>query len=143
MLGPVRFAHIKGCAREAVGRWKADRGKGVEGRAVRRRKAEDGKETVEKEALVTVLKERDHSVSALRGLLREKKEEASAAKADEGTSGVKDVNTTPAKAVNYSAMPLEALRRLGEARDATIAWILKEIEKVEQEQELGKAKDTG
>ena len=35
--------------------------------------------------------------------------------------------------MDYSPMPLQVLRRLEKARDTTISWILKEIDKVEEE----------
>jgi putative IMPACT (imprinted ancient) family translation regulator len=135
LLGPVRFTHMENCAREAIEKWKmgiSATGEEEHRVAQKRKVAEDQKR---RPALVRILEERDHSISALRGLLREKTEESSAAKVDENTSRVNDANTTPIKAVNYPAMPLQALERLEKARDATISWILKEIEKVEQQQE--------
>ena len=133
LLGPVRFTHIENCARGAIEKWKA----GVtaiepepDHPAVQKRKIEEDEER--KSTLVSVLEERDHSISALRGLLREKTEEACAIESEEKTSTTKDVNVTPNKAVSYSAMPLQALERLEKARDATISWILKEIENVEE-----------
>jgi putative IMPACT (imprinted ancient) family translation regulator len=136
LLGPVRFTHMENCARDAIQKWKmgiSATEEGEEHRVAQKRKvAEDQKR---RPALVRILEERDDSISALRGLLREKMEELAAAKVDENTSSVGDANTTPIKAVSYSAMPLQALERLEKARDATISWILREIEKVEQQQE--------
>ncbi len=136
LLGPVRFTHIESCAREAIEKWKMSmntkENEDHHHAAQKRKVEEDGKRRF---ALVRILEERDHSITALRGLLREKTEEAPAAKADESTSSARDVNVTPTKPGNYSVMPLQALERLEKARDATISWILKEIEKVEQQQQ--------
>jgi Uncharacterized protein family UPF0029 len=135
LLGPVRFTHIENCARDAIGKWKREVGSMEDdGHAARKRKVEDETKE-EKSALINILEQRDHSISALRGLLREKTEEASAERSGKQMADVKDVIVTPVKAVNYSAMPFPALQRLENARDATISWILKEIEKLEQQQQ--------
>ncbi len=132
LLGPVRFTHIENCAREAIEKWRTSatpiRQEREHPAAQKRKTGNDDK----KSTLVRVLEERDHSISALRGLLRDKTEEASAKQPEEKASTSKDVNVTPTKSTDYSAMPLQALERLEKARDATISWILKEIEKVEQ-----------
>ncbi|ERF68961.1 hypothetical protein EPUS_08195 [Endocarpon pusillum Z07020] len=133
LLGPVRFTHIENCAREAIEKWKAS-GTATKPEpdhpAAQKRKIEE--DAKRKSTLVSVLEERDHSISALRGLLREKTEEACAIESEEKVPTRKDGNVTPDKAVDYSAMPLQALVRLEKARDASISWILKEIEKVEE-----------
>ena len=115
MLGPVRFDHMEKCAREAISSWIQDKDRMNE-----RKKIED--EVITKERLVRSLPERDNSIAVLRGLLAEKKRiSPSNAKA----------NTTPTKVPTYRNMPLSALQRLEQVRDATIAWILSEIEKAE------------
>lgn len=140
LLGPVRFTHIENCAREAIEKWKMSTAarEPADYPALQKRKALEGEGEGEEEnrrsTLAKVLEERDHNISALRGLLREKTGEASTGKADEEPSGTRDASVTPTKPVNYSAMPLQALERFEKARDATISWILKEIEKVEEQQ---------
>ena len=129
LLGPVRFAHMETCAKEAIGKWKTNSsGPEEDGRAAQRRKIED--EQKQLVALVKTLHQRDSSISALRELLREKREKLARRTGD-------DVAVTPqthTKSPNYQIMPLQALRRLEMGRDATISWILKEIDKVEKEE---------
>jgi hypothetical protein len=48
---------------------------------------------------------------------------------------------TPGKMVNYAGMGLDALRRMDKARDATIAFILKQIDKVDEEIKLAEELD--
>jgi Uncharacterized protein family UPF0029 len=149
LLGPARFTHIENCAREAIEKWtmSADAGKEVDRPAAQKRKVVE--DEARRSELVRVLEERDHSISALRGLLRERTEEAAPVKTDgKENAAVAPTTVTPIKAPNYSVMPLQALERLEKARDATISWILKEIEKVEQEQQqqqqqIKSAKDFG
>ncbi|OJD38791.1 protein impact [Diplodia corticola] len=122
MLGPVRFEHVERCAREAVGRWRA---------AVEKEKEGDGGEEEkekEKGRLVGVLRERDGSVEVLRGLLAGKKRALGGG--EDGGGGGTEVGK---KRMEYERMPVQALVRLEKARDATIAFVLKELDKVEEE----------
>jgi Uncharacterized protein family UPF0029 len=135
LLGPVRFTHIENCAREAIEKSKKDARERDLHVALKRKVEGDEKR---RSTLVRILEERDHSIHTLRGLLREKTKEASCLQKDEIVSAVRDTNTTPTKAINYSAMPLQALEQLEKARDATISWILKEIEKAEGLQQESK-----
>ena len=48
------------------------------------------------------------------------------------------MKSSPAKVPDYSKLPLSALEKLEQVRDATISWILKEIEKAELDQASGK-----
>ncbi|MCJ1356792.1 MAG: hypothetical protein MMC33_006788 [Icmadophila ericetorum] len=107
MLGPVRFNHIENCAREAIEKWRKPE------EQIKHRKIEEE----DREALVGILQKRDKSITVLRGLLREK--------------AAAESTLTPIKKMDYSKMSLLALKQLSKARDATIAWILKEIEVVE------------
>ena len=116
LLGPVRFDHIRNCATEAITKWRMENA-----RPVKQMKVED--ENVKIKALIAILKERDQSISVLRGLLTEKKGEVATSQ-DAGKSGI--------KSVDYGKMPLPALEKLEHVRDATIGWILKEIEKLEE-----------
>ena len=124
MLGPVRFDHIKACAQEAIAGWIQERE-----RRVKRQRVQD--EDERRQGLIRVLPERDESIIVLRGLLAGKK--------DPPSSEVK-TKPSPVKAPNYSNLPLSALEKLEQVRDATISWILKEIEKAELDQASGKVK---
>ena len=116
LLGPVRFDHIRDCARAAVSKW-------VDGneKATKMKKIES--EDEEKKRLETILRERDESIALLRGLLAEKKQTSSQ------RSG------SPPKVPDYSKQPLHVLRKLEDVRDATIGWILKGIEEAEKASE--------
>lgn len=118
MLGPVRFAHIEGCAREAIMRARD----GTEGK--RARVEED--EGKSKANVVDVLKRRDQSITTLRRLLTEKK--ADVAGVNSQVSSASHV-----KQMDYQSMELDVLQRLEKARDSTLAFILKQIDKVEAE----------
>ena len=119
MLGPVRFDHIKACAREAIIQFideEREKVKKVKIAGESRRRRED---------LQRILPERDRSVSVLRDLLAEK----------QGTTSSQAVDKqSPAKVLDYAALPLATLENLERARDATIGWILKQIERVEAAQ---------
>ena len=119
MLGPVRFDHIKACAREAITQFideEREKVKKVKTADDLRRRSED---------LQRILPERDRSVSVLRDLLAEK----------QGTTSSQAVDKqSPAKLLDYAALPLATLENLERARDATIGWILKQIERVEAAQ---------
>ena len=132
LLGPVRFEHIERCAREAVGLW-------VEGRAKRVRVEEEGRE---KERLVRVLGERDGSIEVLRGLAAEKEgvvrrvregggDAEGGVLADESGKNTQGIGLKPT--ADYSALPLDRLRTLEKGRDATLAFLLKRIDKAEAE----------
>ena len=116
MLGPVRFEHMKACARDAVSAWvRAEK-------EVARKRAKVRADEEVREQLVKVLPERDQSIIVLRGLLAEKTQLPS--------SGPGSGNA-PAKAPNYDALPVATLQKLEQVRDATIGWILQQIEKAE------------
>ena len=228
LLGPVRFAHIEGVAREAVAKWRSwTRGKGAddggwpkrmklgggggggggEGRGVAGAMASGvqggltpAQEEGQRVRLVEALGNRDNSIVVLRALLAEKKlekelrekgtaptpaaalvssqppassspsepavkliskeeeEEDSAggpesSQTSQGQSsssaGGNDdvvaksalVTTTKPQAMDYGQMPMSKLRQFEKARDATIAFILKQIDKAEaEEKEVEKKK---
>lgn len=115
LLGPVRFDHIRRCAQEAIANFKQEQEHG----AKRAKLVED---QAKRDELIRILPERDQSISVLRGLLAEK----------QGQKLSQESQTkSPAKAPQYPTLPLPVLENLDRARDATIAWILKQIEKVE------------
>lgn len=118
MLGPARFDHIKNCARDAIMQWSSERE-----RSAKKAKVRD--DEAERKRLIQILPERDQSITVLRDLLAEKSQPSSYA------SGEK---RSPAKTPDYSTLPLATLEKLEQVRDATIGWILKQIEKVEKAQ---------
>lgn len=77
--------------------------------------------------LVGELRQRDDSIAALRGLLAEKKAKL---------SGEDVVPGTPQKVIDYGKMGLDVLKRLDRARDATIAAILKQMDRVDEDLKL-------
>ena len=118
MLGPVRFDHIKNCARDAIMQWSSERERSA-------KKAKVQEDEAERKRLIEILPERDQSITVLRDLLAEKNQSSSFA------SGEK---RSPAKTPDYSTLPLTTLEKLEQVRDATIGWILKQIEKAEKAQ---------
>ncbi|KIW13216.1 hypothetical protein PV08_08403 [Exophiala spinifera] len=155
LLGPVRFTHIEMVAREAIGKWKSRQ----EGQAKRQKTiASSHQETPsvsgpsatdeahQQAKLAKQLVERDSSIVVLRGLLAEK-----TAKLQEGGETSSQATSTPttqpsmspAKKIDYSEMPLQRLRQLDKARDATIAFILKQIDLAEEEEKNKNKKREG
>lgn len=113
-------------------------------------------EAAEKARLANQLAERDANIVALRGLLANMKTKSrggggggAAAGAATGTATTTTneesspsqqssaTASSPAKKMEYSALPLATLRQLDKARDATIAFILKQLDKLEEEEEGG------
>lgn len=148
MLGPVRFAHIENCAGEAVREWMRCVGE----EQAKKRKVEE--EKGEKERLVKALAKRDQSIAVLRALALEKEgkvREAVEGVGDGDASGVggeevvvdatRDSDPTAPRsepvvqppAVDYGSMEVGRLRALDKARDATLGFLLKRIDKAEAE----------
>ncbi|KAI1616308.1 hypothetical protein EDD36DRAFT_132197 [Exophiala viscosa] len=140
MLGPVRFTHIETVAREAIMMWKAQQDHDS---AKRQKVQQEVADKATRARLVRVLGERDNSIVVLRGLLAEKTGTATAKSADApsqtqtATPTITSSSTT--KKIDYSVMPLQTLRQLEKARDATIAFILKQIDKAEDEEKKRKS----
>lgn len=155
MLGPVRFTHMEESARAAVRAWQDH----VAGERTKKRKVEE--EAQEKDKLVKVLAARDQSIVVLRALATEKEQKVKdmATAGESKTKAINDgleapvvvdatANTSPPKkepapstpAINYDPMPVERLRSLEKARDATLAFLLKRIDKAEAE--LAAAEET-
>ncbi|KAL8990157.1 MAG: hypothetical protein Q9169_008196 [Polycauliona sp. 2 TL-2023] len=132
MLGPVRFEHIKNVAREAISQY-TNSAEQQTSRAKKARTIILEEEEKRKNELIRVLPERDQSISVLRGLLAEKQITEPTSSQNGGTA------TSPVKVPEYSKLPLKTLENLERARDATIGWILAQIEKAEQSQ-IEKAK---
>ena len=146
MLGQIRFAHIENCASEAVRQWSNHVGQ----QQTKKRKIEE--EVVEKGKLVKALAKRDQSISVLRTLAAEKEKLAKdAAEGKDSATGVTSGqaiivdatrNTVPLPprpepnsqtGTDYGSMTVERLRALDKARDATLAFLLKRIDKAESE----------
>jgi putative IMPACT (imprinted ancient) family translation regulator len=147
LLGPVRFMHMEDCAREALQKWQQHQ---TEEQAKKRRL---DAEAVESARLATALAERDKSITVLRELAAEKEkmvkdgivqgvqelageserlEQASTnGTAEAGPQPAQKQEATPKPAMDYSTMPLERLRALDRARDATLSFLLKRIGKAE------------
>ena len=156
MLGPARFEHMKECAREAIGLYllqrEIDLNHSPTGKKARIGDDEGKGGAEEARKLREELVERDRSIAVLRGLLGEKKSEVARAgyrgsqdgegKKGDGGSGRQE-QSSPTKPVSrYDSMSLAELRRAEKARDATISFILKALEKVEAEIEAKKTVET-
>lgn len=126
MLGPVRFEHIKNCAREAISKY-LNSTQQQQSQVKKARTVADDEEK-RRANLIRVLPERDRSISVLRGLLAEKQ-------GTESSSLKEEKVASPAKVPEYSKLPLKTLENLERARDATIGWILAQIEKAEVAQQ--------
>ena len=133
LLGPVRFTHFENCAREAISKWRHEVGE-----EAKRRKVEED-EKFEREKSAQALEERDSSITVLRDLLAEK----TATKNEGGVSSPPSQSQEVPKKIDYSVMDLPSLRRLEQARDRTIAWILKQIEKAEEAQKVAESSTAG
>ena len=137
----MRFEHIENCAKEAVQKWQEF----VAEERTQKRRAED--DAAESAKLIRVLVERDQSIGILRTLALEKEEKANQAKDAEvapeldhnGTSQTdgnavqqtKEALAGVKPTIDYSAMTLLRLKALEKARDATLSFLLKRIDKAE------------
>jgi len=147
MLGPVRFTHMEDCAKAAMRKWQENE---AEERSKKRKLEEEG---IEKRKLVRALSERDQSIDVLRKLAGEKEkkvregilagvdaltsrdgnmqQDGEVAKADTQDSAQGELVPAAKPAVDYSTMPLDRLKALDKARDATLSFLLKRIDKAE------------
>jgi putative IMPACT (imprinted ancient) family translation regulator len=129
MLGPVRFEHIDNCAREAVRRYQEVEAE----RRAKKRKVQE--EEAEHARLSKSLAERDESIVVLRTLAAEKEKLVKRAQEGEDGSATPPPSTAEASGVkstmDYNSMPLARLKALDKARDATLSFLLKRIDKAE------------
>jgi hypothetical protein len=145
MLGPIRFTHIETAAREAVRSARNSESTQLSSTAAalkrariisprpgtpvslsKRQVSEAAKlDTERKIEAMGLLRERDGNITVLRQLLEDKKSRL---------DGRSAVPVTPSKALNYAKMPYPSLKALEKVRDATIAFLLKELDKVENAQ---------
>ncbi|KAF2266348.1 hypothetical protein CC78DRAFT_552500 [Lojkania enalia] len=126
-IGPIRFTHIENTAKECIWKFKSADADARREHEAKKRKLEEDKKRREFEEN---LRERDLNIFVLRKLLADK-----TAKLNDSDP----VPPTPTKPMDYSKMSLEALKRVDKARDATVAFILKEIDKVDEELKLVEA----
>jgi putative IMPACT (imprinted ancient) family translation regulator len=129
-IGPVRFTHIEDSAKKAIRNWKVANEEALKEASIKKQKLEE--KTVRKE-LEQNLRERDLNIFVLRKLLADKNAEL---------NDLEPAPPTPQKAPpNYETMSMEALKRVDKARDASIAFILKQIDKVDEQLKLVNAPD--
>ncbi|KAF2185089.1 ribosomal protein S5 domain 2-like protein [Zopfia rhizophila CBS 207.26] len=128
LLGPIRFTHIENCAREAIWKWRVADAEAKKEEAHKNQKLEENAARAARAELEETLRERDQSIFVLRGLLADK------------TAALNQSEPAPPtpqkKPPDYSKMSTELLKKMDKARDATIAFILKEIDKVEEQVKL-------
>lgn len=133
LLGPVRFTHIETCAKEAVSAWKEHE----EQARLKKRRLEEEEAT--RTRLCKALVERDQSITVLRELAASKELMAKKAReglqedADSASSSSAPPKPSSTPAVDYTEMPLDRLKALDKARDATLTFLLKRIDKAEAE----------
>jgi len=120
-IGPIRFTHIENCAKQAIRKYMTAQADAQKEEAVKKQKLD---EEASRAALEETLRERDQSIFVLRGLLAEK---------NAALEGTGPVPVTPSKPVDYTKMTIDQLKRMDKARDASIAFILKQIDKAEEE----------
>ena len=157
MLGPVRFQHMEDCAREAVQQWQVFAGEEV---ARKRRivveEAEKGrliKALAERDRSIGVLRDlagqkeervKKILIDGVEALEGEEAQHGEDSTMKQGGSALEAKNSvsagssqpmtasTPQSApTDYSTMPLDRLRALDKARDATLSFLLKRIDKAE------------
>lgn len=133
LLGPVRFEHIERCAKEAIQNWKDSV---AEEESKKRKLLAD---EAEAKRLVKVLAERDESIVVLRQLAAEKEEKLKQAKKasedveSQSQTRLPSQTTAGQPKVDYASMPADRLKVLEKARDATLEFLLKRINKAEVE----------
>ena len=148
MLGPVRFSHIEDVAKQAIRKWQHRND--ARGPDLKRARVDANGESLsipqtstvmrpedvqrKKEALIAELQQRDHSITVLRDLLDQKRAKlAEYANATPQSSPSKPT-TSPSKQPDYSSMTLMRLQALDKARDASIEFLLKQINAAEEEE---------
>ena len=141
LLGPVRFKHIEDVAKGAVHAWRSENDGGsskrariddapsqISGKANELQTMTPEELAMRKKQAIETLQRRDESIAALRSLLEQKK--ASHATAASQSS---QAPPSPARVPDYAAMPYNRLQGLENARDNTISFLLKSIDKAESE----------
>lgn len=129
MLGPVRFTHIESCAKGAIREFQSQRAEAH----IKKRRMEQDK--TEHERLARAIADRDISIATLRALAAEKESkvkqaQGSSEEAKESEKADKSTLTTT-RPPDYASMSLGQLKALDRARDATLTFLLKRIDKAE------------
>jgi Uncharacterized protein family UPF0029 len=163
-LGPVRFTHIEECAKEAIQKWRNGRTAATADTKKRRLGEELGTDIAnagipavqapssqipssqpgpqamrpeevqrQRRALVKELQDRDSSIAVLRKLLDDKKAKFDHFQSPPASSAVSK-SLSPSKVPDYSSLTLVRLQAMEKARDASISYLLKELDKVDKEQ---------
>lgn len=132
MLGPVRFTHMETCATAAIRQWQDHEMQ----KQAKKRKLEE--EEADRKELSLSLAERDKNILVLRALAVEKEEQIKLAREEESGEPSENASAastaSPATApIDYATLPLTRLKALDKARDATVAFLLKRIDKAEEE----------
>lgn len=155
MLGPVRFTHIENVAKGAIRKWR-DRGGAAPPTSKRSRAKANGEgttsaqittamqpEDVERKraSIISELEQRDHSIIVLRALLDQKRAKVAEYLGRTSHSSPNRQTISPSKQADYNAMALMRLQALDKARDASIEFLLKEINKAEEEEKRLAAED--
>lgn len=149
MLGPVRFIHIEHVAKEAIRRW---RQRDTNGIGVKKQRVDAAlnnesftglqeatamrPEDVQRkrEAIIAELQQRDHSITVLRDLLEQTKAKIAEHLGSPPQSSLNPQSGSPSKTPDYSSMTLVRLQALEKARDASIEFLLKGINKAEEKE---------
>lgn len=146
LLGPVRFKHIEDVAKGAVDVWRSERD-GVPSKRARvddlsssgmpRTAATASSQGMSPEELarrmkqvIQTLRRRDESITTLRALLEHKKNSDNP---KSSTVQSAPTSSSPSRTPDYAQMPLNRLQALENARDNTISFLLKSIDKAEAE----------
>lgn len=136
LLGPVRFTHIENVAREAILLWKD-----VMAPANKKAKTESPPDSDQKDQLIRALEERDRSITVLRQLLADKASSKDNIKGvDTSVNSGRPASQSPNKTPQYTNMSLAQLKQLDKARDASIAWILKQLDAAETQASIRNAR---
>ncbi|KAH9817773.1 putative protein family UPF0029 [Teratosphaeria destructans] len=165
MLGPVRFEHMERCAREAVSKWldrecdERARKRRVELDAVEKRRLQGVLAKRDESILVlralAMEKERRVKEGIMAGVKQLAAKQNGGKHGSDGTLSGQAISNSeaeqassqnpapapaPAPVIDYSVMPLDRLKALEKARDATLSFLLKRIDKAEAD--LMALKDT-
>jgi hypothetical protein len=139
LLGPARFKHIEDVAKGAIDAWRNEQNGGPSKRARVDDQNASGVSTTKnetmtpdelarrKQAVITTLQRRDESIIALRTLLEQKKN------TDSRVLPSSQTVVSPSRVPDYTSMPFTRLQALEIARDNTISFLLKSIDKAEAE----------
>ncbi|QDS67543.1 hypothetical protein FKW77_002586 [Venturia effusa] len=150
------ICHIEDVAKEAVKVWREEQSD-VAGKRPRMGPVELVREGSQPEVmrpeelkrrkneLIRTLARRDESIATLRALLDTKKAElvSSTKSKSSQASSATAATASPSRKIEYDIMPFARLQALENARDATIQFLLKQIDKVEEDikEEAGKSKE--